>query len=261
MPAAFPSPCRALSLLVAAVGVCLPVVMAEDPASAAAVDPAFAAAEARTALKAALARNAALEERLAAETSANNAMAVKVGILSAAADTARAELAEVKRRSEAIGPAVDTRGLEQRVLDAVNDLRLTRETLSATETRLHQVLEAAQAYLASGPDAAASLRAPLETAVASALAPAPEAASAAARIESSRVVSVKPDQRLLLVNAGRIAGLKPGTPLRIFRNDRPLASAVVVEVRSALSGSLITQLEGEEFPRVGDTLRLLSDVR
>jgi hypothetical protein len=244
-----------LSLLVAVVGT--------GVSRAAAADPAFDAAEARTALKAALAQNTELLEKLAQERSANNAMAVKVGVLSAAAESAQADLAEMRRRAEALGPATDTRGLEQRVLDSVNDLRLTREAQTTTEARLMQLAEAAQAYLAAAPDQAATLKAPLEAALASALDPATHVAPtpSTARIETSRVVSVKPDQRLLVVNAGRQAGLKPGTPLRIFRNDRPLASAVVVEVRSALSGTLITQLEGEEFPRVGDTLRLLSDAR
>lgn len=243
----------ALPALLAVAAVCAPAARGQDAA--------FDAAEARTALKAALAQNQELQERLAAEKSANDSMAVKVGILSAEASAAREELAVMKERAEAVGPSGDTRGLEQRVLDALNDLRLTREAGTACEDRLHRLVEAAQAFLAAGPDALTTLRAPLEAAVTAAAAPQPilDPAASPTRIESSQVVSVKPDQRLLVVNAGRLAGMKPGTPLRIFRNDRPLASAVVVEVRNALSGTLITHLEGDDFPRVGDTLRLLSD--
>jgi hypothetical protein len=245
---------RVLPALLAAALVCAPGVHGQNPA--------FDAAEARTALKAALAQNAELQERLTAEKTANNAMAVKVGILSSEAAAAREELAEIKRRAEAVGASGDSRGLEQRVLDALNDLRLTREAQASAELRLHQLAESVAAYLAADAQTAPSLRASLEQAVASASAPAAlagERISSPARIESSRVVSVKPDQRLLVVNAGRLAGMKPGTPIRIYRNDRPLASAVVVEVRSALSGTLVTQLEGEEFPQVGDTLRLLAE--
>lgn len=245
--------CSTLPALLAAVVACAPVAVCQDPA--------FDAAEARTALKAALAQNTDLQERLAAEKAANNAMAVKVGILSSEAASTREELAELRRRAEATGSVGDTRVLEQRVLDALNDLRLTREARDSGEERLHRLVEAVQAYLAADPETATSLRAPLEAALASAAAPVPstDPVPSPARIEASRVVSVKSDQRLLVVNAGRLAGLKPGTPIRIYRNDRPLASAVVVEVRSALSGTLVTQLEGEEFPQVGDTLRLLSD--
>ena len=226
-------------------------------------DAAFDAAEAQTALKAALALNQELQERLTTEKAANDAMAVKVGILSAEASTVRDELAELRRRAEAVGPAGDTRGLEQRVLDALNDLRLTREARRASEDRLLRLTEATQAYLHAGVDAEPALRITLEQALAVALEVDGKAEDASAsspvRIESSRVVSVKPDQRLLVVNAGRLAGMKTGTPLRIYRNDRPLASAVVVEVRPSLSGSLITKLEGDDFPQVGDTLRLISE--
>ncbi len=244
-----------LPALLAAAVVCAPAAPAQDAS--------LEAAEARTALKAALTQIQDLQDRLAAEKSANNAMAVKVGILSSEAGAAREELAEIKHRAEATGPAQDTRGLERRVLDALNDLRLTREARNEAEHRLHQLAESVQAYLAADAATAPTLRAGLEQALAAAVAPPPETDPnpSPARIESSRVVSVKPDQRLLIVNAGALAGMKPGTPLRIYRNDRPLASAVVVEVRPAISGSLVTQLEGEEFPRVGDTLRLLSENR
>jgi hypothetical protein len=244
---------RHLPALLAAAVVCAPGLVAQEAA--------FDAAEARTALKAALAQNKDLQDRLAAEKAANNAMAIKVGILSSEATIAREELAELKRRAEAIGAAGDTRGLEQRVLDALNDLRLTRSVQVSTDQRLQRLVEAAQAYLRADSETEAALRASLESALTDPVAPSLESdpTPAPARIEASRVVSVKPDQRLLVVNAGRLAGMKPGTPLRIYRNDRPLASAVVVEVRSTLSGSLITQLEGDDFPQVGDTLRLLSD--
>jgi len=246
---------RLLPALLAAAMVCAPGAVGQDAA--------IEAVEARTALKAALAQNQSLLERLSAEKAANDAMAVKVGILSSEAAAVREELAEVLRRAEAVGPAADTRGLEQRILDAINDLRLTREEKQQTEERLHRLAEAAQAFLAADAETAAALRTPLEAALIAATEPAssvdPEPSPS--RLETSRIVSVKPDQRLLVINAGRLAGMKPGTPLRIYRNDRPLASAVVVEVRHALSGSLVTRLEGNDFPQVGDTLRLLSDTQ
>lgn len=244
---------RTLPALLAAVVVCAPGTSGQEAS--------FDAVEARTALKAALAQNQELQERVSAEKAANNAMAVKVGILSSEASTAREELAALKLRAEATGATGDTRGLEQRVLDALNDLRLTREVQTATEQRLHLLVEAVQTVLRADADTAPALRGSLEQALAATTdsAPPAEPTPSPIRIESSRIVSVKPDQRLLVVNAGRLAGMKPGTPLRIYRNDRPLASAVVVEVRSTLSGSLVTQLEGDDFPQVGDTLRLLSD--
>jgi len=247
-----PYPLMSTALLAAAVLVVPP---------AGAQETAFDAAEARTALKAALTQNESLQEQLAVEKSANHAMAVKVGILSSEASTLREELVQLRQRAEATGSTGDTRGLEQRVLDALNDLRLTRTDKLEAERRLQQLAEAASASLRSTPETEASLRTSLEGALSSAAQPVsvPELPLSSAGIESSRVVSVKPEQRLLIVNAGQRAGIKAGTPLRIYRNDRPLASAVVVEVRPSVSGSLVTTLEGDEFPQVGDTLRLLSE--
>lgn len=220
----------------------------------------FVAAECRTALKAALAQNESLQSRVIAERTANNAMAVKVGILSAEAGEAREEAATLRQRVEATAAPAGVAVLEQRLLDALNDLRLMRQRQLATEERLLRLSEAVSAYLLAGPSEAPAVRTSVEQALAAPLAAsAPTAAASPLRIESSQVVSVKPEQRLVVVNAGQRAGLKAGTPLRIYRNDRPLASAVVVEVRANLSGSLVTQLEGDEFPQVGDSLRLLSE--
>jgi hypothetical protein len=231
---------------------------------AGAQDAEFDAMECRTALKAALAQNKVWQDRYHAETAANNAMAVKVGILSAEASAAREEALQLRQRAEVTGVPATTAVLESRLLDAINDLRLTRAGQAAAQDRLHQLVECAQAMLQPGAAEIPAVRAALESALVAAMAPsdvhsADEAFTATSRIESSRIVSIKPEQRLLLINAGQRAGLKPGTPLRIYRNDRPLASAVVVEVRNSLSGSVVTALEGEEFPQVGDTLRLLSE--
>ncbi len=227
-------------------------------------DVQFDAIECRTALKAALAQNKVLQDRYTAETAANNAMAVKVGILSAEASAAREEALQLRQRAEVTGAPATTAVLETRLLDAINDLRLTRASEAAAQERLHQLIECAQAVLQPGAVEIPAVREALESALvaATALADADssvEPVAGSSRIESSRIVSIKPEQRLLLINAGQRAGLKPGTPLRIYRNDRPLASAVVVEVRNSLSGSVVTALEGEEFPQVGDTLRLLSE--
>ena len=227
-------------------------------------DAQFDAIECRTALKAALAQNKVLQDRYHAETAANNAMAVKVGILSAEASAAREEALQLRQRAEVTGAPATTAVLESRLLDAINDLRLTRASVAAAQESLHQLIECAQAVLQPGAVEVPAVREALESALvaATALADADssvEPVAGSSRIESSRIVSIKPEQRLLLINAGQRAGLKPGTPLRIYRNDRPLASAVVVEVRNSLSGSVVTALEGEEFPQVGDTLRLLSE--
>jgi hypothetical protein len=71
------------------------------------------------------------------------------------------------------------------------------------------------------------------------------------------VVSLKPDLGLVVVGAGERDGMRVGTPLRLFRGDQPVATAIVIDVRQKLAGALLTaNLAGGEQPvRVGDTAR------
>lgn len=221
--------------------------------------PDLAEAEIRTALEASLNQNKELEAKLTAEKEASQLLAAKVGILTAEAANLREELNKAKLLNEALGPgAASERGLEKRILDALNDLRVMKEQKEALEAKLHRLVEAVSVYLSASDEQKGVLREKLNQALAEAAAT-PQAAPApasAARIESSRVVSVKPEHKLVVFNAGLEAGMKVGTPLRIYRHDRPTASAVVIEVRPHVSGGLITQVEGNNFPRVGDTLRI-----
>lgn len=223
-------------------------------------DQRLAETEARTAASAAIKQNLELEAQLAAEKESNQLLAAKVGILTAEAASLRAELNQAKLLNEALGAgATSERGLEKRVLDAINDLRLVKEQKDELEAKLQKLSETVSVYLAATDEQRATLREKLtrELAAASAAADTDTATpNSAARIESSRVVSVKPEQKLVVFNAGLEAGMKVGTPLRIYRNDRPTASAVVIEVRPHVSGGLITQTETDAFPKVGDSLRI-----
>jgi hypothetical protein len=225
--------------------------------TAAAQQGSFDIVETQTALKAALAELKDLRAQLATEKEAGQAMAAKLGAVTAEAAVLRDELAQLKTRAEAVGAGVDPRGLERKLLDALNDLRILKTENESLDSRLKTVAEAASAYLHAFDEQRVELRPALEKALALASSTVTEAAGGAAvRIESSQVVSVKPEQRLIVVNAGQRSGLKVGTPLRVYRNDRPTASAVVVDVRPTIAGSLVTEVEGDEFPKVGDTLRI-----
>jgi hypothetical protein len=222
--------------------------------------PGFDAVETETALRAALVELKEARANLAAEKEAAGATAAKLGAVTAELAAVRDELAQLKLRIEALGPVTDTRGLEKRVLDALSDLRIARAEAGMLDSRLKALAEAATSFLVASEEQKASLRPALEAALEAARTESADTgASAPVRIESSQVVSVKPEQRLVVINAGQRSGMKVGTPVRIYRNDRPTASAVVVDVRANISGGLVTKVEDAGFPKVGDTLRI--DVR
>lgn len=220
----------------------------------------FGDAETRTALNAALAQNQRLQNEASSLKQAADAAAAKAAVLSLDAASLREENKELKLRLEAVGSAYDGKVIEKRLLDAINDLRLVRQENQELQHRLQGLAESASAYLAAKDEQKGEFRKSLEQILTDhSAAGSSDHVSSSARIETSRVVSVKPEEHLVVINAGKQTGLKVGTPLRIYRNDRPTASAVVVEVRSHIAGGLITKTEGDGFPQVGDTLRV--DVR
>ena len=210
--------------------------------------------EAETALKAALRQVAELKAELAQERQAGRAMAERAAAASADAGQAREELAKTARQSELALADQSRRDLEKRLLDAVSDLRLSKQETKRLNERLFQVCEAALAYLNAPVDSAA--RGALEYALAENTVPKAQPARAVSEVDQSQIVSIKRDSRLIVLNAGERAGVKIGTPLRIYRQDRPLASAKVVEVRREISGALVTATDSDDFPAVGDSLRL-----
>lgn len=217
-------------------------------------------AEAETALKAALRQVRELQAQLERETVAREAMAAHAAESAAELERVRGELAELRLRVEAFGPDIFSRerGLDQRLLDAASDLRLSEEAREELTGRLHALCEAAVAYLHAPAAEQPALRDRLQQALVEA-SPAPEAPGEPLprRIEHSAVVSTRPDQHLIVLDAGAGAGLKVGTPLRVFRDDRPVASALVLDVRPRISGALVTRLASQQdFPKVGDRLRI-----
>lgn len=220
----------------------------------------FDRAEARTALHAALAQNQRLQQEISSLKQAADAAASKAAVLSVDAVSLREENQKFKLQLEALGSAHDGKVVEKRLLDAINDLRIFREENQRLQRQLQELAEASSAWLAAPDGQKAEFQKKLEQILSDVSAGASkDHVSSSARVETSRVVSVKPEEHLVVINAGKQTGLKVGTPLRIYRNDRPTASAVVVEVRSHIAGGLITKTEGDGFPQVGDTLRV--DVR
>lgn len=242
-----------VSAIIAALASMAGTVVKAEPARGVGV---FDNAETRTALKAALAQNQRLQNELAVQKQAGDAASAKAAVLSADATALREENTALKLRLEVLGTTGDEKNFEKRLLDAVNDLRLEREANQQWHRQFQDLSAAVSAYWAASEEQKADLRKNIERVLNDFTATDAVAASTAARIEAGRVVSVKPEERLVVVNTGSQTGLKVGTPLRIYRNDRPMASAVVVEVRSQIAGGLITKTEGEEFPHVGDTLRV-----
>jgi hypothetical protein len=83
-------------------------------------------------------------------------------------------------------------------------------------------------------------------------------APAVPSLESARVVSYKSELSLAVVSDGRLAGLRPGTPMVVHRGDQMVASGLVVDIRDNVAGVLITGNQNAGV-RAGDSVRPRTD--
>ncbi|MEP6671639.1 MAG: hypothetical protein ABJF10_20920 [Chthoniobacter sp.] len=174
---------------------------------------------------------------------------------------------ELKLRIEALG--LDASGgnsarLEQRLLDAVGDMRVMAEERKNLSEVLLQVSEAARLYQKTAPSANPEAIATLEAAfrkadtVLSGSSPnAVEAAPVPSTIADGMAISVRDDYALVVMNLGAKQGVKIGMPFQVIRGDRIVGSVRVVSVRERIAGAIIQDLTTEKDRiKVGDHLKV-----
>lgn len=173
---------------------------------------------------------------------------------------------EIELKLQALGVdllAKEENSLEQRLLKAVRDLDISQQELEACSAELHSLSEAFLTYLAATGEAPAATQSAARTAIS-------KAGEVLARISTetsvdtpgdlsdSRVVSVDPGIGLVVLDAGRRSGLRVGTPISILRGDRPIYSALIVDVRDAIAGAVLQdRFVDAETVAVGDGVKLL----
>ena len=172
---------------------------------------------------------------------------------------------EMQLKLQAFGVDLFTRdenSIQQRLLKAVRDLDISRQELEATSTKLHELSEAFLKYLQATPEAPEGERKDAEEAIAAAGEVLGERNSeyeaASPDLSDSRVVSIDGEIGLVVLDAGRENGLRVGTPIAILRGDRPIYSALIVDVRDSISGAVLRDRLGEaDDVAVGDGFRLM----
>ena len=192
-----------------------------------------------------------------------------LAVANAEAELFRRKYADLQSRIEALGlagtPDAGREVLEQRLLKAVSDLELARAETRRLSDQLLALAETSLRYSKSAVSTEPAARLELETQLRSTnenlavlAAPAPQAQPNAAALLGGSVVAIKDDLALLVLNIGRLHGVRPGMPVKIVRDDRILARALVVDVRERVCGALLS--DGGPPPPlrivVGDLARL-----
>lgn len=178
----------------------------------------------------------------------------------AEAERHKAESERLRLQAEALGIAAvgaDVRTLQERLISAAADLRIAEKEKQTLTARLVSLSEAALALLSDpdNPQGRERLREELGGANRDLLAARGSVEPPPVELDAARVVSQKPDLNLVVINVGRLSGLRTGTPMKIVRNEQTIASGLVVDVRNRISGLLITSAEGRDAVRTGDLVK------
>ncbi|MCE9518025.1 MAG: hypothetical protein K8R87_00410 [Verrucomicrobia bacterium] len=153
--------------------------------------------------------------------------------------------------------------LQQRLLTALSDLRILEGHRRILTEALVGLSEASLAHAKnnSGGDAASrenlnkSLAA-AERALSGSKLNVASGAAESGTLDNARIISLKEDMGVAILNIGSRQGVHPGMPFSIYRKDKPVARALVVDVRQGISGAVVQELiSKDESVKVGDTGR------
>ncbi len=191
------------------------------------------------------------------EVSGNAALAESLAKANAEVATLREENSQLRLQTETLGLAglkPELRPLQERLIAAVADYRLADRKVKDLTDRVVNLSEAALALLGDAADPLSRERLQKELAAAnhSLIAGKAEAAAAPVSLEAAKVISLKDDLGLAVINTGAESGLRLGTPMRLVRAEKTVATGLVVDVRSRIAGVLLTSANAAGALRVGD---------
>jgi FKBP-type peptidyl-prolyl cis-trans isomerase len=207
-------------------------------------------------------RNKALETQLAAAKEQNAALAQSVAAANAEAGQLKESYERLRGLLEGLGIGAlenSTDQVQERLITALSDLRLADTQKKKAAEALMALAEATLAYVKTAQSTDDTAKKNLETAMEKTEA-ALRAANAqggadvpAKSLHEARVVSLKPEFGVAVLDVGSRDGVKPGMPFEIYREDKPIAKVLVTEVRKAVSGAVVQENMNEKDPiRVGD---------
>jgi hypothetical protein len=171
------------------------------------------------------------------------------------------QLAEVKKRLEALGKNLLDGG-DDRLVQAAAEDQLLRERLSVTEKAASMLSANAQDFVrqavVSDPDSRLRLETSireLDAALGMRDKPRPDIKTGS--LKRAQVVSIDSESGLLVVNVGEAQDCRIGMTYVIHRGDRPFGKAIIADVRKNVAGAFVEQLDPpNEIVRLGDTIIL-----
>jgi len=211
-----------------------------------------------------LAQNGELRRQLSIARESVRTLTSSLAESNAEAELFRRKYSDLELRMEALGLASaskDRAKLEQRLLAAVSDLRLTQKERDEYRDQTLRLNEAIWRYLKTSQSGDAQARMDVETQLRSANQLATRSTiehgtAAEPSLMDGSVLSVKEQWSFVVGNIGENHGVKIGMPMRVMRGDRRIGTLRVVDVRQRICGAVIQEMDSEgEKIKVGDRLQ------
>ncbi len=260
------SAARVLVCVVLVLGACLASesIVAQSKASNAS-SSAIELQELKTALTISQKQLAAEKGRTAALDEMRKALAESLAAANSEAKVERAAYQDLLIKMEALGVDVlnvDPKGLQQRLLKAVRTTELEREQNRKLSGQLLKLSESVVSYFQStgggqhDPKSRMAVESELRAGDVALGLSLPKAKKAPVTVSRARVVSMDPEVGLIVLNVGRKGGARVGMPLEILRTDRPIGTAMVVDVRDSICGAVLNELVSEnDDVKIGDRIQ------
>ena len=205
---------------------------------------------------------ASLREKLVLSEAAIKGLTESLAVANGETEVFRRKSDDLNERIEALGLSASKGddALRIRLLAAVRDLRLLQKENDEAKERLTALTESVMTLLktSEGIDAKARLRVEESLRAANSLiGRSTKAQGNPAGLTGGRVIDVKPDLALVVSDLGSRQGVKIGMPFQVWRGDKQIASVRVVDVRDAVSGTIVQSTASPaESVQTGDTLRI-----
>lgn len=157
---------------------------------------------------------------------------------------------------------VEPKGLQQRLLKAVRATALQREQNQKLAQQLMTLSEAVVSYLQKSKSAQVDtqtrmlVESELRASDVTLGLRLPRAKKAPVNVSQAKVVSMDSQIGLIILNVGRKGGVRVGMPLEILRTDRPIGTALVVDVRDTICGAVLSELvSNSDDVKIGDRIQ------
>lgn len=210
-----------------------------------------------------LQQNEDLRKQLSIQQESLKTLTMSLAESNAEAELFRRKYSDLESRMGALGldsAKKDRAKLEQRLLAAVSDLRISEKERDAFRDQLLGLNEAVLHYLKTSQGGDAQARMDVEAQLRGtndlvAKSGKSSMMSSQPGLMDGNVISVKDEWSFVVANIGEQQGVKIGMPLRVVRGEQKIATLRVIDVRRRICGAVIED-SGKEKIKVGDRLQV-----